>query len=75
MTQIGRDNKIKSANLCIHLDLAQVHGFKGLTSFYLFIFFFLNLNNNLTLPQTFNVAEAEFDLKQLMCVEISTHVH
>ena len=43
--------------------------------FFLFIFFFLNLNNNLTLPQTFNVAEAEFDLKQLMCVEISTHVH
>ena len=44
--------------------------------FFLFVYLlFLNLNNNLTLPQTFDVAEAEFDLKQLMCVEISTHVH
>ena len=48
MTQIGRDNKIKSANLWIHLDLAQVHSL----NFFLFVYLlFLNLNNNLTLPK------------------------
>ena len=65
--QMRRDHKIKfidksKANLWIHLDLAKVHRLKGLTSPYIVFYFrFLNLNNILTLPQTFVVAEAGFD--------------
>ena len=65
--QMRRDYKIKftdklKANLWIHLDLAKVHRLKGLTSPYIVSYLcFLNINNILTLPQTFVVAEAGFD--------------
>ena len=70
--QMRRDQKIKftdksKANLWIHLDLAKVHRFKGLTSPYIISYLhFLNLNNILTLPQTFVVTEAGFGLTLLM---------
>ena len=47
------------ANLWIHLDQAKVHHFKGLTSLYIISYLhFVNLNNILTFPQTFVIAEA-----------------
>ena len=61
--QMKRDYKIKftdksTANLWIHLDLAKVHRLKVLTSPYIVSYLhFLNLNNILTLPQTFVVAK------------------
>ena len=63
-----RDYKIKftdesKAILWIHLDLAKVHSLKGLASPYIISYLhFLNLNNILTLPQTFVVTEGWFDL-------------
>ena len=72
--QMRRDYKTKftdksKANLWIHLDLANVHRLKGLTSPYIISYLhFLNLNNILTLPQTFIVAEAGFNLTRLMLV-------
>ena len=66
--QMRRDYKIKftdksKANLWIHLDLAKVHRFKGLTSPYIISYLhFQNLNNILALPQTFVIAEAWFGL-------------
>ena len=70
--QMRRDYKIKftdksKANLWIHLDLAKVHRLKELTSPYIISYLhFLNLNNVLTLPKTFVVAEAGLDLTRLM---------
>ena len=70
--QMRRDCKTKiteksKANLWIHLDLAKAHRFKGLTSPYIISYLqFLNLNNIVTLPKTFVVAEAGFDLTRLM---------
>ena len=70
--QMRRDYKIKftdksKANLWIHLDLAKVHRLKGLTSPYIISYLhFLNLNNILTLPQTFVIAEAGFGLTRIM---------
>ena len=70
--QMRRDHKIKftdksKANLWIHLDLAKVHRLKELTSPYIISYLhFLNLNNILTLPKTFVVAEAGLDLTRLM---------
>ena len=70
--QMRRDYTIKltdksKANLWIHLDLAKVHRFKGVTSPYIISYLhFLNLNNILTLPQTFVIAEAWFGLTQIM---------
>ena len=70
--QMRRDYKIKftdksKANLWIHLDLAKVHRLKGLTSPYIISYLhFLNLNNILTLPKTFVVAKAGFDLTRLI---------
>ena len=70
--QMRRDYKIKftdksKANLWIHLDLAKVHRLKGLTSPYIISYLhFLNLNNILTLSQTFVVAKAGFDLTRLI---------
>ena len=70
--QMRRDNKIKftdksKANLWIHLDLTKLHHLKGLTSPYIISYlYFLNLNNILTLPQTFLIAEAWFGLTQIM---------
>ena len=67
-----RDYNIKltdksKANLWIHSDLAKVCRFKGLTSPYVISYLhFLNLNNILTLPQTFVITEAWFDLTQIM---------
>ena len=61
--QMRRDYKIKftdksKANLWIHLDLAKVHRFKGLASPYIISYLhFLNINNILTLPQTFVIAK------------------
>ena len=70
--QIRRDYKIKltdksKANLWIYLNLAKVYRFKGLASPYIISYlYFLNLNNILTLPQTFLIAEAWFGLTQIM---------
>ena len=69
--QMRRDYKIKftdksKANLWIHLDLAKVHRFKGLTSPIISYLHFLNLNNILTRPQTFVIAEAGFGLTRIM---------
>ena len=66
--QMRRDYKIKltdksKANLWIHLDLPKAHRLEGLTSPYIISdLHFLNLNNILTLPQTFVIAEAGFGL-------------
>ena len=70
--QMRRDYKIKltdksKVNLWIHLDLAKVHCFKALTSPYIISYLhLLNLNNILTLPQTFLIAEAWFGLTRIM---------
>ena len=70
--QISRDHKIKFAskskeNLSIHLDLAKIYRLKWLTSPYIISYLhFLNLNNILTLSQTFVVAKAGFDLTRLI---------
>ena len=70
--QMRRDYKIKftdksKANLWIHLDLAKVHHLKGLTSPYIIPYLhFLNLNNILTLPQTFFITEDGFGLTRIM---------
>ena len=83
--QMRRDYKIKftdksKANLWIHLDLAKVHRLKGLTSPYIISYLhFLNLNNILTLPQTFVIAEAGFGLTRIMfallfACQIYTHM-
>ena len=54
------------ANLWIRLDLAKVHRLKRLTYPYIISYLhFLNLINVLTLPQTFVVVEAGFDLTRL----------
>ena len=55
-------DKSKANLIWIHLELAKVHRLKGLTSPYIVSYLcFLNINNILTLPQTFVVAEAGFD--------------
>ena len=70
--QIRRDYKIKftgksKANLWLHLDLTKAHCLKGLTSPYIISYLhFLNLNNILTLPQTFVFTGAGFDLTRPM---------
>ena len=70
--QLRRDYNIKftdksKANLWIHLDLAKVHRFKGLTSPYIISYLhFLNLNNIQTLHQTFVITEAGFGLTRIM---------
>ena len=68
--QMRRDYKIKftdksKANLWIHLDLAKNHRLKGLTasSYIIYLHF---LNNILTLPHTFVIAEAGFGLTRIM---------
>ena len=73
--QMRRDYKIKltdksKENLIhihlIHLNLAKVHRFKGLTSPCIISYLhFLNLNSILTLPQTFVIAETWFGLTGL----------
>ena len=82
--QMRRDYKIKftdksKANLWIYLNLGKVYRFKGLASPYIISYlYFLNLNNILTLPQTFVNTEAGFVLTRLMFVlffacQIYTH--
>ena len=84
--KMTRDYKIKitdksKANLWIHLDLAKVHRFKGLTSPYIVSYLrFLYLNNILTLPQSFVIAEACFGLTRIVftlffACQIYTHAH
>ena len=68
-----RDYKIKftdksKAKLWIQLDLAKVHCLKVLTtsSYIICYLHFLNLNNILTLPRTFAIAEAGFGLTRIV---------
>ena len=70
--QMRRDYKItftdkSKINLWIHLDLAKVQRFKGLTSLCIISYLhFLNLNNILTLSKIFVVAEAVLNLTWIM---------
>ena len=79
--QMQRYYKIKvtdksKANLWIHLDLPKVHSLRGSTSPYIIFYrHFLNLNNILTLPKTFVVAEAGFDLTYIRLVFCLPDLH